>query len=352
MKKELKVVKNLIKGTFQIAASKTIGRPPKLYGLFFEVTDACNSRCKHCDIWRQKPTPNPLTVKEVERIFQNPFFKDLKEVIISGGEPVLRPDLAELIITMSKHIRPDALISLSTNGLLPERVIKTTKAMVENKINTIVGVSLDGIGEKHDGIRGVKGNFEKVDFLLHQLIDLKEKHKDKLLITVGFTLSPLTVDSMEDVRAYTENLGFHFLPQVYEEASFYNNKDNIGTTPNEKLTKAIQKLPPSFQKEVMLRASMGRELKFNCSSMDTFFALHCNGEISPCLRYNHLKLGNLRQQSIEELWQSEKIKRARKKIKNCNECYNGWVTGWSMIAWFFPFLPTLIGVYLEKRKGK
>jgi len=354
MIKDFKTAINLAKGTCQTIALKTAQKPAKLYGLFFEVTDACNSRCKHCNIWRMKTTPNPLTVEEVEKIFQNSFFKDLKEVIISGGEPVLRPDLEELLLVMSKHIRPDVIMSLSTNGLLPERVIKTTKTLVENGIRTIVGVSLDAIGEKHDEIRGVKGNFEKVDFLLHQLIGLQGQHKDKLSVTVGFTLSPLTVDSMEDVRVYTEKLGLHFLPQVYEEVSFYGKEDNKEKITNEKLIKAIQKLPSSFQRDVMLKAAMGKGLKFRCSSMDTFFILHCNGDVSPCLRYSHLRLGNLREKSIDEIWQSEEVKKARKMIKSCNECYNTWVTGWSMIAWFLPFFPTLLNCYLKKKsiKGK
>jgi len=352
MKKEFKIATTYIKKACRTLALKATQKPAKLYGLFFEVTDACNSRCKHCNIWRAKTTPNPLSPKEVEKIFQNPFFKDLKSVIISGGEPVLRPDLGELILAMSKYIRPDALISLSTNGLLPERVIKTTKAMVENKINTVVGVSLDAIGKKHDEIRGVKGNFEKVDFLLRQLVPLQSQYRDKLSVMVGFTLSSLTANSMEDVRIYAENLGLKFLPQVYEEVSFYSNKNNLQTTVNEKLIKAIQKLPPSVHKELLLKEVRGERLNFRCFSMNKFFVLHCNGDVSPCLRYSHLRLGNLREQSIDEIWQSKNVKKARRMIKNCDGCYNSWGVGWSIDAWFLPLFSILLGTYLKKKITK
>lgn len=349
MTREFRTPTTLAKGACQTIFLKAARKPPKLFGLFFEVTDACNSRCKHCNIWRQKPTLNPLTPKEVEKIFQNTFFKDLKEVIISGGEPLLRSDLEEIILTMQKYIQPNALFSLSTNGLMPERAIKTTRTLIENGVHTIVGVSLDGIGEKHDEVRGVKGNFERVDFLLHELVLLQDKYKDKLSVIVGFTLSPLTVDSMEDVRAYTERLGFLFLPQVYEEVSFYFNKGDIEPTNRKNLIKAIQELPPSFQKEVMLKAAKGNPLKFRCSGMETFFVLHCNGDVSPCLRYSHIRLGNLREQSIDEIWQSKVVKEARKMIRNCNGCYNTWGIGWSLQAWFPPFFNLLLRTVIKKK---
>lgn len=350
MIKEFKKAINLVKQTGQNLVLKSAGKPPRLYGLVFGVTDACNSRCRHCNIWRQKPTLNPLTPAEVEKIFKNPFFKDLKEVIITGGEALLRSDLEEIILVLHKYIRPDALISLSTNGLMPERAIKAAEVLVKNGIQTIVGVSLDGIGEKHDEIRGIQGNFKRVEFLLKELKKLKEKHKDRLSIAIGFTLSPWTVNSMNEVRSYAERLGLEFLPQVYEEASFYFNEGNIKATENKNMIGAIKELPSSFQKEVMLEAARGKNLKFRCSSMKTFLFLHCNGDIAPCLRYSHLRLGNLRKQSIEEIWQSKAVKEAREMIRNCRQCYNTWGVGWSMKAWFPPFLKLLLRTFLKKSK--
>jgi len=350
MKKNLKKIPVLIKGVYENGLSKITKKPAKLYGLFFEVTDACNSRCRHCNVWRQKPTENHLTLPEIENIFKNPFFRNLREVIISGGEPLLREDLEEIILKIHKYIRPDALISLSTNGLMPKRAIKVAQTFLKKRINIVFGVSLDGIGEKHDKIRGVKGNFEKVDFLLHELMKLKTNYKEKLKVIVGFTLSPLTVNLMEEVKTYVERLEFDFLPQVYEKASFYFNEENhLKNTINNDMVREIQKLPSSFQKEVLLKAARNVRIKFRCSSMNTFFVLHCNGDVSPCLRYSHIRLGNLREQSIDEIWQSKAVKEARMMIKNCSGCYNTWGVGWSLKAWFFPFLKLILKTTLKRK---
>ncbi|MFH1181021.1 MAG: radical SAM protein [bacterium] len=351
MKRELKEAISLSKGALQTLAFRALRRRPKLRGMVYEITDLCNSRCRHCSIWRQKPAPNPLTPAEIEKIFQDPFFRNLKEVIITGGEPMVRPDLEEIVFILRKYIHPDAIISLSTNGILPERAIKAIKTFLAAGMRLVAGVSLDGIGQKHDEIRGIKGNFQKVDFLLHELKLLQNQYKDSFSVTAGFTFSPLTFGSMEEVKNYVESFGFYFLPQVYEEVSYYSNENGVRSDKSEELIKAIQEFPPSFQKEMMLMAVKGLPFKFSCSSMNTFFLLHSNGDISPCLRYSHLKLGNLKNQSIEEIWQSKAVKDARKMIKNCNKCYNTWATGWSMETWFPPFLPLLAKVYCLKKKS-
>ena len=211
-KNVIKKASALIEGASKSIISKAIGNPQKLFGLVFEATDACNSHCKHCNIWQQKPTQDLLTPKEIEKAFQSPLLRDLREIIITGGEALLRPDLEEIMLIIHKNTNKNVLMSLSTNAIMPDRAIKATKTMVEGGIQTIVGVSLDGMGEKHDEIRGTKGNFEKANYLFTELKKMKDLYGDKLDVVVSFTLSPLTVDSMSEVMAYSEKFGFIFLP--------------------------------------------------------------------------------------------------------------------------------------------
>jgi len=349
MQNKFKAAKNILAQTSKTIVSRITNQPQKIYGIFFEVTDACNSRCRHCNIWQQKPTADLLTPKEIEKIFRNPYFSGLQEIIISGGEALLRPDLEEVILIMHRYAKPNAFFSLSTNGLMPERALKATQTLVESGVNTIVGVSLDGIGENHDEVRGVKGNFERVDRLFHELKKMQNRYKDNLNVTVGFTLSPLTVNSMKDVEAYSEKLGFLFLPQVYEEAPFYINEGNVDSVGKEAMIKAIEELPFSLQKEIMLKAAKGEQIKFKCSSMETFFVLHCNGDVSPCLYWSNMRLGNLREKPIDEILQSQAVKDAREKtISGCSRCYNTWGTGWSMKAWCPPLINFLLRSTVEE----
>jgi len=297
--------------------------------LWLEVTDRCNSRCIHCNIWRKRPTPNPLTPKEIRGFLSNPLFRDVKYIINSGGEPTLRGCLKEIL--MCEHeVLPKARLQLSTNGLLPERVIELTEFSLNNNIPLDIGISLDGVGEKHDLIRGVKGNFDKVDYLLSKLVKLRDEYEDKIGILVGFTLSDLTASSFKEVKLYTEKKGVPLLVQCYGEGPFYGNIGKGLSANKRALSNIIQSLPASPIRNMWLNSLRGKSIRFRCYALHTFCVLHCNGDLSPCLGLFNINVGNLRKSPPTELWWSSKARRTRNTIKKCKGCLNDWGVNWSM----------------------
>jgi len=325
--------------------------------LWFEVTDRCNSHCTHCNIWRKKPTENPLTPEEIEGVLSDPLFQGLDCILNSGGEPVLRQDIEEILLIEHKVLL-NTKLHLSTNGLLPERVIDVAKIMIQHNIPIEIGVSLDGIGEKHDLIRGVKGNFEKVDRLLQILVMMKEKHKDKIKIVVGFTLSALTLDSFEEVRDYAKKMKIDLLVQWYNESSFYNNvKNNLSykTDQKEKMMKIVQSLSPNPLNDLWIKWLEGKSIKFPCFAMYTFCVLRCSGDIVPCLNHWDVEAGNVRESSPSQIWHSYQTKKARKIVKNCPGCLNSWGVDWSFSSSFYPNLSFNLrhpSVLLKKLTGE
>jgi len=305
--------------------------------LWFGITDKCNSRCIYCDIWRKKPTKDVLTPEEIEKTLSDPIFRDVEYILNSGGESTLRRDLEDIILAEHKAL-PKARIQLSTNGLLPDRVINVVKSAITHNINIDVGTSLDAIGEEHDSIRGVKGNFEKVDWLLHELVALRENYGNKISVGFGFTLTNRTLPYLEEVRAYAQRLNVDCLVQWYNESSFYSNTGKNLSSNDDSITKAIQSLPNSITREMWLKWLMGKPIKFQCFAMYTFCVLKCNGDISPCLSLWDVKVGNVRESSPTEIWHSADAKKARKIIKNCQGCLNSWGTGWSFNSSFYPIL--------------
>jgi MoaA/NifB/PqqE/SkfB family radical SAM enzyme len=181
---------------------RAINKPLNPRLLVIMTTDRCNSRCKQCNIWQQKPTENPLTPAEIGTALLSPVFNDVKQIILTGGECTLRDDLYEIILYI-KIALPTANIIISTNGLLPDRVIRLVARLKELGHCISVGTSLDGTGKSHDEIRGVPGNFNKVDTLLKALPDT-----DK---SVGFVLSELTVENLKYVRGYLKQFGLNRL---------------------------------------------------------------------------------------------------------------------------------------------
>ena len=330
IKNSISGVKNLIFRTFNIPL-----RPKQVV---FMVTDRCNSRCRHCNIWKMKPVENPLSPKEIEKIFGDNLFKDIRYVLCTGGELTTRNDLEDVILSIHRAL-PKATIQVSTNAILPERALNIVNIAMKNNIKLDVGVSLDGIGEEHDKIRGIKGNFERADMLLHRLVELREKYKGRLNIAAGIVISDLTIDSLQEVRDYTKKLNIDLVEAWYNISSFYGNyTEEDKTKIKEKIIEAVKSQPSSPLQERWLLYLNGRPIKFPCFALNTFFVLKCNGDIVPCLNLWDLKAGNARENSPASIWYSDKAKEVRKSIKDCQGCLNSWGAGWSFNSSYYPLL--------------
>lgn len=329
---------------------------PEVEYLVYEVTDACNSRCQHCNIWKNKATEELLTAEDIAKIFADNFFNNLKYVLLTGGEPVLHKEIKEIIMAIHR-VRPKVKMTLSTNALLSKQVLEVIKYTLANNISISVGVSLDAMGEKHDWIRGVKGNFEKADYLLKELIKLREKYGYEMLgIVIGHTLSNLTVDTLKDVAQYAQQMNVSFSTQLHEEFAFYNNtnenrNDKVRDylySANCKLIEEIENLPASFHNETLLSA-LKHKLKYRCSSMKNFFLLRCDGSVTPCLRFSDVNAGNIKSHTPGEIWQSASAQKLRKLVEDCKGCSNSWATGWSFEYWFFSFWKIIINLYVKTK---
>lgn len=346
MKKELYTAWGLFRNSLRTAVYKATGKTLPFEYLVYEITDACNSRCRHCDIWKKK-THSMLSLEDIEKIFKTGFLKNVKELIVTGGEPVLRPDLAQAMLLMQKYVSLEAVFSLSTNGLLPNRVLEVSNQCLENGMNLVVGVSLDGVGSHHDDIRGVLGNFEKVDYLLKELLALKKKYK-KLQVAIGYTFSSYTVEYFTEVQAYAKNLGLNFLPQVFEIFSYYSNNQHRQANLTKEMKSAVLSCRDTFQKEIIMTCLEGKSLNYQCASLNNFFLLHSNGDVAPCLKYSEMKVGNLKNSSFRDIFSSEQACQALLVVRQCKGCSNTWATIWSMKYWVFPFLGKLVKTSFKK----
>ena len=325
---------------------RALNKPLKPRLLVIMVTDKCNSHCTQCNIWQQKPINNPLSPEEIGTALLSPVFNDVEQIIITGGECTLRDDLYEIIVYI-KIALPKVKIIISTNGLLPDRVKDLVERLKSRDICISVGTSLDGVGSSHDEIRGVPGNFKKVDVLLGSL-----PNTDK---SVGFVLSELTVDNLPYVRGYLKQFGLKPFVQWCSGGTFYGNNDEVVSDSefivrSLKCYKAVQSLDSKeagnlLIKNAWLKLLIGESFKFPCFALHKFAVLKCNGDIAPCLVHFENSIGNIREQSPEEIWNSDKVLLERKCIKYCEGCLNSWGAGESYYAAFYPYLQ-----YLKKPK--
>ncbi len=127
------------------------------------ITERCNARCKHCLLADGVHKPDKsaeLTIDEIELLSKK--MDPLLFLLPTGGEPFMRPDLGEIVTLFYKNNRVRN-VGIPTNGFFTERIVDTVKNILETcpGIDLGIDVSLDGIKERHDEIRGVPGLFDK-----------------------------------------------------------------------------------------------------------------------------------------------------------------------------------------------
>ncbi len=108
-------------------------KPPLPFSLTFSVTNVCQSRCRTCKIWdiyRQNPglKNQELSLDEIEQIFAS--MGPVYIFNVSGGEPFLRPDFAEIIALAVKYLKP-GIIHIPTNAIAVRKILASLEEIID-----------------------------------------------------------------------------------------------------------------------------------------------------------------------------------------------------------------------------
>lgn len=244
--------------------------------LSWAITERCNLQCKYCHAWRNK-SPE-LSTDEVLKIIEGFSLRGTKIIKFTGGEPLLRDDITELL--NCAHDVGMASI-LSTNGILfPE------KADEIKKLDT-VSISLDGPQDIHDYIRG-KDSHQKV------LEALKVAKKKKTSITISTTLNSLNVRSIGYVLSIAEKFDAKVFFQPATRRVLYGEEPNPVTPDIKEYRAAILSLMESKKRNKWIGNSMAglRHLShwpdktvIACVGGKIICTLDSRGNINPCSRF-------------------------------------------------------------------
>lgn len=194
------------------AASYLFGRTPrrleKPIVIQFPVIDICNSRCQMCRIWENKRS-NDIAPEELRRGLRNALYSEVTSVGLSGGEPTLRTDLAQLVEVLFDEIPRLQYISLITNAFNSRDVISRIQqvgAVVrKNNGRLDVMVSLDGCGDVHDRVRGKPGGFQSAQLVLDALVASPLVQN----LRIGCTIVKENVHGLPDLLEYCQSRGLH-----------------------------------------------------------------------------------------------------------------------------------------------
>ncbi len=305
----------------------------------WELTRSCNLNCVHCRAASSKgPYENELTTSEIFRIME-----EIKEVaspviILTGGEPLLRKDLFEII---EKAVTLGFKPVLATNGtLLDEKLARELKKAGIARVS----ISLDGASpEAHDNFRKVKGAFEGA------LRGIEALKKAGLPFQINTTITALNAEELPKIHELAKKLGavahhiFLLVPvgrgkelqekvlsaEEYEQILnwFYDQREKSGL--QLKATCA-----PQYYRILRQRArEEGKTVDQKTFGLDAvtrgclagigFCFISHVGIVQTC-GYLEIPCGDLRKQSFKEVWEGSEVFNKLRNFKNykgkCGRC--------------------------------
>lgn len=179
----------------------------------------CNLTCKHCYATSaDKDFPGELSTQEVYTVMQDLYDFGVRVLILSGGEPLMRPDIFEI----SRHAKDMGFyVGLSTNGtLIDENNIADIVAIGYN----YVGISIDGMRETHDTFRRKVGSF---DAALH---GIRLCHDAGIKVGLRFTLTQDNQHELPDLLQLMDDEGvdkFYLSHLNYAGRGNKNRRDDL-----------------------------------------------------------------------------------------------------------------------------
>lgn len=290
--------------------------PGRISKLFYFVTSACNARCEFCfnldnvENWKNRKSVE-LSLEEVRQIAIN--LKRLPYLNISGGEPFMRPDLADVIEVFYRQSKTQ-WVTIPTNASLTSLVLQVTQEILTRcpTLFLTIQISLDGMGEIHDRSRKIEGGFEAMvrtleglsairiwypnlrvqiatcfdDFNLAQVPEMIRFCRDN--VEYDQQVFYLIRETGKLITSSKNHLVSSFLQTVSENEDFEWNQHR--RTLWNRAVRALQKV--TYADLVKIR----EEEKFlrPCHATRKFVTLYDDGQISPCEVLDSVKLGNVR----------------------------------------------------------
>ena len=327
--------------------------PQKIYApilVVWDCTHACNLMCKHCYLDAQTKLPNELSTEEAKRMIDDLASSGVVVLAFSGGEPLMRKDLLELV----EYAHETGMyLALATNGtLITKEVAKNLKeAGIE-----YVEISLDGKdASTHDRFRGVPGMFDR------SVEGIKNCVAEGLYTCVATTPTKHNLQDIPQIYELARDLKaarlvlFNFIPtgrgagmaegdispderEALLKQMFEKNYD--GTT--EVLSTAPQYARVALGLEGI---SVGHFLTYKkvdslmltllefiggCGAGRHYCCIRPNGDIEPCV-FMRLKIGNVRESKLLDVWHNSPVLeqlRDRSKLQgHCAVCDHKYICG-------------------------
>ncbi|HIZ11464.1 MAG TPA: radical SAM protein [Candidatus Eubacterium faecavium] len=285
------------------------------------VTYRCNARCNMCSRYKRPSSPDEEISLETIKKLPPMYFTN-----ITGGEPFIRTDLKDIVRELYK--KSDRIV-ISTNGFFTDRIIDLCKEFP----NVGIRISIEGLEETNNAIRGLEDGFNRGYTTLKKLVEMK--HPD---VGFGMTVQDANAKDLVPLYKLSDELDMEFATASLHNSFYFVEARNIikdRPMVAENFEKLINELLKSNSPKKWFRAYFnhglinyiyGQKRLLPCDmAFDTFF-IDPYGDVMPCNGTKEKEvMGNLNEQSWDELWNSAQAETVRKKVRNCSR--NCWMIG-------------------------
>ena len=284
------------------------------------ITRKCNYCCRGCNVWKEQDK-RELSTEEVKRGLD--ILKDLGvvELVISGGDPLLRKDAPEII----KHASNLFVTTVYDNGSMAKKNLEALRNV------DFVAISIDSLDpEKNDYIKAVPGAWKKAVDAVETL------HNEGINVSVTPTISQLNLYEIVNITTHFTQKGIPvwYCLYTFDQTGDENQLFRIGKPNDEFMIKdkeAMVKLCDTLiemkkrNRNILITTQLLQALKtlfkegkrtWNCQALQNFLVLDHLGRIAGC--HNHAFLGSVF--DLPKIWHSEKFDLLRKTYNECTQC--------------------------------
>ncbi len=181
----------------------------------YNCTWVCDAQCEMCNNWKWGNRKEDMTLAQMDGVMDSPFWGDVENLNISGGEPTTRNDLPELVEMFYRRLPRMRKVGINTTGLTPQRAIPMLTRIVdfcgEKNLLVSIRVSIDGVGDMHDQVRNVKRGFDKANKTIEAMQALAAR-SPHFQFGIASTIFAQNLDDARNIRewARSKNLDIVF----------------------------------------------------------------------------------------------------------------------------------------------
>lgn len=290
--------------------------------IIYVPTLRCNYNCAFCGQQHVHAPEQEMPALQVYEKIKASKLLSKYRIQITGGEPFLKSDLSDFVANFLNFPGNMIYVDIITNGFFTEQIEKLIKKIkVTDKLS--FGVSIDGIGDTHNSLRGNKHAFE------HAVRTLELINSYNIQVTCGTVMQPKNLNELEELNRVIADIGNGKVGRAFSPLILDISPEEKFPFDEEQIKAMWHFLPNAKDKKYLL--SQGDLFIKDCHAGLRNLVVGPTGEVYACytgFAYNYIgddsaayKIGDLRIQELDDILLSDLRKKVYSEtVKQCEGC--------------------------------